>query len=192
MASSRERSPRATAPASSEEIVTTPPLSRRDRRWISRTSPGVGRISNGGSAAWAGGRGDVIRCVAAGWRAAGGGPRLVDDLDAKAVPRERVQDSVAVRRVAMPNPHADILRGERSNRLPHVERDRLGARGDPRIDDLAVPDDRDPGLSPRVDADPELLPFRFPSQELERLADGRVDVVDRHDTTSADPMGFRG
>src|SRR5438445_95143 len=34
------------------ELETTPPLSRRDRRWISRTSPGVGRISNGGSTRW--------------------------------------------------------------------------------------------------------------------------------------------
>src|SRR2546426_7448865 len=96
MASSRERSPRATAPASSEEIVTTPPLSRRDRRWISRTSPGGGRISNGGLAPLAGGRAVSNASSAAGWPLGGGGPASSAVFDRKPRPRDRVPDRARV------------------------------------------------------------------------------------------------
>ena len=74
-------------------------------------------------------------------------PRFVDDLHAKMVPREGLQDPVPVRRISVTDSHPDVFRRERADRLADVERDGFRARGDPRVDDLAVSDDRDAGLA---------------------------------------------
>jgi len=89
-------------------------------------------------------------------------PRFVDDLHAKMVPREGLQDPVPVRRISVTDSHPDVFRRERADRLADVERDGFRARGDPRVDDLAIPDDRDAGLAAGVDADSELLPVDLP------------------------------
>jgi len=119
-----------------------------------------------------------------------GRPRLVDDLDAEVVPRQGVQDPVAVRGIPVADPDPDLCRGERPNRLADVERDGFGARGDPRVDHLSIPNDGDARLPARIDANEQLAPERFPLEDLDRLRNRRIDVVHRDDVPGPDPFGL--
>ena len=119
-------------------------------------------------------------------------PCLVDDLDANPVPRHGIENAVAVRWIAVADPDSRIVRGEGPNRLAHMERHGLGTRGDSRIDHIAVSEDRDAGFATRVHTDQQLGPVRFSFEDLDRLRDGGIDVVDGDGVSVPHPSGFHG
>src|SRR2546430_8025474 len=115
---------------------------------------------------------DVDRRIDVRLRRSVGRPRLVDDLDTETVSRQGVQDAVAVCGIPVADPDPNLRRGERPDRLAPMEPEGLGARGDPRVDHLSIPNHGDAWLPARIDADEQLAPERFRSEERRVGKDG--------------------